>query len=347
MRFAPIVARMQPGHRNARLAIKATSGGNDFASGEYNDVPALRFPASPGCCMFSRSLLLGVFVLFGFAAWADEDGPAEGHSVHGEAFNEGPRQAGRLIEGLSPIEFATSTKSPTAQRFFLQGVAQLHGFWYWEAERSFRQAVAEDPDMAIAYWGMAMANTNNPDRARGMIDEAMERRENNADDRERGYIEALDKLIKKADGDNSKDAKRGRAEGYIAGIEKILHDHPDDVEAKAFLAHAIWAADRDGVKLTSRYVVEALLKRNFCGKSDASGTSLPDSPLGFREARKRDRIGGDVWSVQSRDRAHVAHARSYLFQAETVQRCRLATGGVRASRSRSHDPHRSDAAPDS
>lgn len=213
--------------------------------------------------MFLRPSLLVLVCLFGSVVWADEDVPAEGHSVHGEAFNEGPRQAGRLIEGLSPIEFPTSTKSPLAQRFFLQGVAQLHGFWYWEAERSFRQAVAEDPDMAIAYWGMAMANANNPDRARGMIDEAMSRRKDHADDRERGYIEALDKLIKKADGDGSMDAKRERAEKYIAGLEKVLHDHPNDVEAKAFLVHAIWSADRDGVKLTSRYVVEALLKEIF------------------------------------------------------------------------------------
>lgn len=213
--------------------------------------------------MFLRPLLLAVLFLFGLAAGADDGGPAEGHSVHGEAFNEGPRQAGRLIEGLSPIEFPTSTKSPLAQRFFLQGVAQLHGFWYWEAERSFRQAVAEDPDMAIAYWGMAMANANNPDRARGMIDEAMDRRKDHADGRERSYIEALDKLIKKADGENSKDAKRGRAEAYIAALEKILDEHPDDVEAKSFLVHAIWSADRDGVKLTSRYAVEALLKEVF------------------------------------------------------------------------------------
>lgn len=213
--------------------------------------------------MFPRPLLFFVVFLFGSVVWADEEDPAEGHSVHGEAFNEGPRQAGQLIEGLSPIEFATSTKSSLAQQFFLQGVAQLHGFWYLEAERSFRQAVAEDPDMAIAYWGMAMANANNHDRARGMIDEAMSRREKHADERERGYIEALDKLIKKEDDETSKEARRQRAEKYIAGLEKILNDYPNDVEAKAFLTHAIWAAQRDGVKITSRYVVEALLKEIF------------------------------------------------------------------------------------
>ncbi len=45
--------------------------------------------------------------------------------------------------------------------FFDQGVCQLHGFWYFEAERSFRQVAAVDPDCAMAYWGMARANTLN------------------------------------------------------------------------------------------------------------------------------------------------------------------------------------------
>lgn len=95
------------------------------------------------------------------ASAAESDPPAAGHSYHGEAFNEGPRQAAVLMPGMSEIDFPTSTKSEKAQAFFEQGIAALHGFWYLEAERSFRQAALEDPEMAIAYWGMAMANLNN------------------------------------------------------------------------------------------------------------------------------------------------------------------------------------------
>ena len=111
---------------------------------------------------------------------ADVDTVLAGHSYHGEAFNEGPRQAAVLIPGMGSIEFPTSSKSATAQRFIEQGVLQLHGFWYLEAERSFRQAATEDPELAIPYWGMAMANTNNQKRARGFIDEAMTRRDKGA-----------------------------------------------------------------------------------------------------------------------------------------------------------------------
>ena len=96
-----------------------------------------------------------------------------GHSQHGEAFDEGPRQKARLMPGMPKIDFPVTTKSREAQAFFNQGVGQLHGFWYFEAERSFRQAAAIDPACAMAYWGMAQANINNPKRAKEMIAKAV------------------------------------------------------------------------------------------------------------------------------------------------------------------------------
>src|SRR5437870_5338275 len=87
--------------------------------------------------------------------------PVAGHSYHGESFNEGPRQRAYLMGNTGNVHFPVTTASPEAQKFIDQGIGQLHGFWYFEAERSFRQAAALDPDCAMAYWGMAMANTNN------------------------------------------------------------------------------------------------------------------------------------------------------------------------------------------
>src|SRR5512142_526945 len=59
-----------------------------------------------------------------------------GHSAHGEAFNEGPRQRAYLMKGIFRVHFPVTTKSSLAQKYFEQGVVQLHGFWYFEAERS-------------------------------------------------------------------------------------------------------------------------------------------------------------------------------------------------------------------
>ncbi len=207
---------------------------------------------------------------------SDADAVAAGHSYHGEAFNEGPRQAAELIPGMAKIKFPTSAKNETTQKFIEQGVAQLHGFWYLESERSFRQAAREEPELAIAYWGMAMANVNNSDRARGLIDEAMSRRGKNTSRREKLYIEALDRFLPKSkkDGDDDKsdskedrdaekEAKKNRAERYLRDLEQILNEFPDDLEARAMLALNLWTFERVGLKMTSRYATNALMSEVF------------------------------------------------------------------------------------
>ncbi len=89
----------------------------------------------------------------GDASKAADKPVREGHSYHGEVFNEGPRQAAYLIDGVGIVRFPVTTASDDARKFFEQGVAQLHGFWYFESERSFRQAAMIDPEMAMALLG--------------------------------------------------------------------------------------------------------------------------------------------------------------------------------------------------
>jgi peroxiredoxin len=185
-----------------------------------------------------------------------------GHSYHGETFNEGPRQKAVLMEGMGNVNFAITAKDTSTQAFFNQGVAALHGFWYLEAERSFRQAAAIEPDVAMSYWGMAMANTNNIDRARGFIAEATKRKEQ-ASEREKLYIDALDQYLKKPEKEESQDEKKNRESKYIRDLEKILNQFPDDTEAKAFLALQIWLATRNGLPMTSHHAVNALLGEVF------------------------------------------------------------------------------------
>ena len=83
--------------------------------------------------------------------------------------------------------FPATTKKPEAQAFIDQGVAQLHSFYYFESERSFRQAAKIDPDCAMAYWGMAMSNVNNAKRAKEFLKEARKRAAS-ASRREQLYI---------------------------------------------------------------------------------------------------------------------------------------------------------------
>src|ERR1041384_8761079 len=61
------------------------------------------------------------------------------------------------MSGLGALHHPVSTKNAEAQRFFDQGLTLIYAFNHEEAIRSFRHAAELDPDMAMAYWGIAYA----------------------------------------------------------------------------------------------------------------------------------------------------------------------------------------------
>ena len=193
-------------------------------------------------------------VIAGESAGDGEKKVLEGHSYHGEAFNEGPRSSAYLMKGMGRVRFPVTTSAQEAQLFFTQGVAQLHGFWHFEAERSFRQAAMLDPDCAMAYWGMAVANRGNAERAKGFIAEAKKRR-NKAGKREQLWIDS--EVNYWAD---TKKAKKDRRRKMIRDLESIIFEYPDDIEAKAFLAVWMWQSARDGLPIHSHGAVTALIE---------------------------------------------------------------------------------------
>jgi peroxiredoxin len=178
----------------------------------------------------------------------------EGHSTHGEAFNEGPRQSAYLMGGTGNIHFPITTDSKEAQAFIEQGIGQLHGFWYLEAERSFRQAAALDEDCAMAYWGAAMAAYSKRSRSQGFIKEAVARI-GSVSEREKLYIQSLEKYFS----DKEKDKKK-RAQNYLKDLESIVIKYPDDLEAKAFVAHRIWHNAREGIPISSYVSLSSLIE---------------------------------------------------------------------------------------
>jgi peroxiredoxin len=173
--------------------------------------------------------------------------------MNGDAFDEGPRQAAVLIPGTGDVHFPITTKSELAQKFFDQGVGQLHGFWYFEAERSFRQVAALDPDCAIAYWGMAMANTNTPQRAAKFIKEATKRKEQ-ASRREQLWIASLADYY----AEPSKKDEKARREAVVTALEDLTYEFPEDLEAKAFLVLEIWENKSHGISFSSRRALDSL-----------------------------------------------------------------------------------------
>lgn len=98
---------------------------------------------------------------------------------------------------LGSVSFETSCQ-PQVQADFNRAVALLHSFWLDEAERTFMKVVIADPDCALAYWGIAMADFNEVNggptsegivRANQSLAKADSAREK--DQREAAYIHAV------------------------------------------------------------------------------------------------------------------------------------------------------------
>ncbi len=199
----------------------------------------------------------------GFLLAEEEKKPVEesklkaGHSHQGEAFNEGPRQSAIRIEGTGGIKFPIVCAWPKGQEFFNQGLGQVHGFWYYEAERTFREIASHDPKCAMAFWGMAMANWENQKRAKEFIKKAVELKEN-ASEHNRLFIEAQDNYL---DGE-PKDSKKRKQE-LIDDYENIIQEFPDDIEARAILCVRLWQFSRGGLPIHSHQAVDAILQQIF------------------------------------------------------------------------------------
>lgn len=183
----------------------------------------------------------------------------EGHSHQGHAFNEGPRQAGPLLKNTGEVHFPITTSWGGGQDYFDQGIGQLHGFWYYEAERSFRNVLAHDPNCLMAFWGLAMANWENEKRAREFVKKGEKLREGTkSTEREKRYFDSYARYFSEEPKDKNK-----RKERLITDLESIIIAFPDDLEAKAFFVCHQWQFNRRGQKNGGFVSLDAMLDQIF------------------------------------------------------------------------------------
>src|ERR1043165_7580012 len=77
-----------------------------------------------------------------------------------------------LDPGLGALHWKVSTRDAGAQAYFDQGMKYVYAFNHEQAVRSFNEATRRDPELAMGYWGAALAlgpNINmdvDPDRDR-------------------------------------------------------------------------------------------------------------------------------------------------------------------------------------
>ena len=200
-----------------------------------------------------------------------------------------PLLPARLMDGMGVTNMPVTTTSDDARKFFNQGVSQMHSFWFNESERSFLQAAALDPDMAMAYWGISVsaagdyrpafqllrdpldggrAPSGNDStagapitrsvggaaldpqvRAREAALKAMSLRDK-VTPRERLYIEA--EAARRSLSSKTKDAD------HIAGLRALVAAYPDDLEAKSILGLALLDGFDSATKEPRKNTLEGL-----------------------------------------------------------------------------------------
>lgn len=166
--------------------------------------------------------------------------------------NGAPALPAKLLTGQGSIHFPITTANPDAQKFFEQGVAQMHSFWSREAERSFLQAAALDPQAPMPWWGVAMVAAGdyrphfqlvrdkgsvpkiNPPMQRA-LDAAKKAAQlaavpGKATDLEKLYVASTTARREHPLNDAAAD------KAYIAKLREIIAAFPEEVEARTYLA---------------------------------------------------------------------------------------------------------------
>lgn len=185
----------------------------------------------------SATFLVCVFVISGLRA---------GQSTHDHA----------VPENLGVVSFATSCK-PDVQKDFERSVALLHSFAYSAAEPSFRQVAEQDPNCAIAHWGVAMTyfhqlwdppvRQDTIPQGREEIQHAQEIGGGTA--RERGFIRSLALFY---GWDFGAVPYRERVSKYERAMGELAAAYPNDRESQVFYALALLASASPFDKAHSR-----------------------------------------------------------------------------------------------
>jgi tetratricopeptide (TPR) repeat protein len=154
------------------------------------------------------------------------------------------------------VDFSISG-APTVRPEFARGVALLHSFFYEEARRIFTAVADQDPDCAMAQWGIAMTwwhpiwtapTADEMAAGRTAIDKAMAMKA--PTDRERGFITALNAYYHAPDGPatgavgqscHGPVGPRDRVVAYEKAMRQLSEKYANDVEAQTFYALAILA----------------------------------------------------------------------------------------------------------
>jgi len=148
-----------------------------------------------------------------------------------------------LREGLGSAHIPITTSSELAQKYFDQGLRLQFGFWTSESRRSFEEAIRQDPEAPMAYWGKAWAFgrvLQNPapaerdlETAYKAIQEALARKSKGSA-LEKGLIDAMATRIAK----DPKAPAEALDAAYAKAMRALSEEHPENVNVLTLAAAA-------------------------------------------------------------------------------------------------------------
>ncbi len=146
-----------------------------------------------------------------------------------------------LYDNLGNHHYGITTGVPLAQRYFDQGLRLYYAFNHQEATRAFEQAARLDPQCAMCYWGIALAqgpNINAPmdasagAAAHAAIQKALERK---ASPKEQALIRALATRYASP----PPDERAALDEAYARAMREVVRQYPEDQEATTLFAESL------------------------------------------------------------------------------------------------------------
>ncbi len=230
-----------------------------------------------------------------------------------------------LMTGLSSLHHPVSTTNPEAQQFFDQGLRLVYAFNHEEAARSFHRAAELDPQLGMAWWGVALAvgpNYNlpvDPEREKAAV-EAVDKAKAlsaAAPQIEKDYIDAIAKRFSRA----PQPVHHQLDLDYAKAMRALSSKYPDDLDAATLYADSLmnlrpwklWRADGTPEDGTGEIVatLESVLRRdpNHIGAMHLYIHAVEASPNPERALPYADKIADLAPSA-----GHLVHMPAHIYE---------------------------------
>ncbi len=214
------------------------------------------------------------------------------------------------------IEFETSCNGSVKKDFNL-AVKLLHSFEYDEAEKAFAKVIDEEPNCAMAYWGIAMSNFHalwapptEAELKKGakaiQIAQSLKK-----SIREGDYINAIASLYT----DWEKVDHRTRCISFEKAMEKVYTKYPDDKEGAVFYALALdAAADPNDKSFAKQKKAGAILNALYPNEPNHPGVAhYIIHTYDYPQLAQQGLVAAKKYASIAPSSAHALHMPSHIF----------------------------------